>query len=143
MTDDNPSRSPSQLRGTLVTAIKNNSARLRVMLGENVEKSLLDKKFDQIKTNYKNFVLLIEENEIPDMDDASVHKLYDEVRGLMQSSELENHARSGNERLIHSVTIPPPERFDRDATKFGRWKTSVRAMMRRSASPRGNDFNLA
>ena len=118
-----------------MTAIKNNSARLRVMLGENVEKSLLDKKFDQIKTNYKNFVLLIEENDIPDMDDASVHELYDEVRGLMQGSELKNHARSGNERLIHSVAIPPPERFDGDATKFGRWKTSVRAMMRRSASP--------
>ena len=85
MTDE---RSPSQLRGTLVTAIKNNSARLRVMLGEDFEKSALDKKFDQIKTNYKNFVLLIEENEIPDVDDASVHELYNEVRGLMQGSNL-------------------------------------------------------
>ena len=132
MTDE---RSPSQLRGTLVTAIKNNSARLRVMLGEDFEKSALDKKFDQIKTNYKNFVLLIEENEIPDVDDASVHELYSEVRGLMQGSKLESHDKAKHERLIQSVTIPPPEKFDGDPTKFGRWKTSVRAMMRRSASP--------
>ena len=53
----------------------------------------------------------------------------------MQGSKLESHDKAKHERLIQSVTIPPPEKFDGDPTKFGRWKTSVRAMMRRSASP--------